>query len=256
MDRKEVLRLTEAHAKEVLSKGEPGHDWWHTRRVWQTALKIAKHKKEADLFVVQLGALLHDIADWKFHKKGSKTEKALIRDWLNKMGAEKDTIDKVSYVVEAVTFKGAKAKDEVSSIEAAIVQDADRLDALGAIGVARAFGYGGYKMRPMYDPAEKIHYHRSFRSYKTAQSKSTVNHFYEKLLLLRSRMKTKEGQRIAKERDTFCNDISPQKPSVAVLVFMAHLRKVLILGQVYTIHIVLPLAANAAIGKFFKVKDR
>lgn len=203
MDKEKILKLTKIHTRKILSNGEPGHDWWHTYRVWRTSLKIAKHEKGVDLFVVQLGALLHDIADWKFHKNEAKSEGAVIRDWLIKMDVEKGVTDKVCRIVESVTFKGAEVKDKVSSKEAAIVQDADRLDALGAIGVARAFGYGGYKNRPMYDSREKIRYHKSFRSYKAAQSKSTVNHFYEKLLLLKARMKTKEGRRLAASRDTF-----------------------------------------------------
>lgn len=202
MSKERILALTIKRVRDASKDENAGHDWWHTYRVWKTALRIAKQEKGADLFIVQLGALLHDIADWKFTDKKTLDSKP-VNKWLEKAGADKDTVARVAYIVNVVAFKGSGVKDNVRSKEAAVIQDADRLDALGAIGVARAFGYGGYRKRPMYDPNEKIKYHRSFTSYKTNQSRSTVNHFYEKLLLLKSRMKTKEGKKLAKERDAF-----------------------------------------------------
>lgn len=205
MDRRRIIEMTAKHVRDISKTANAGHDWWHTYRVWKTALKIAEQEGKTDLFVVQLGALMHDIADWKF-SSGRVSEKVQVKKWLMKTGADKNTIAKVNYIINSVTFRGARVKDDVRNKEAAIVQDADRLDALGAIGIARAFAYGGYKRRPMYDPSEKIKLHDNFRAYRLSQSESTINHFYEKLLLLRKRMKTRTGRRIAKERDAFIRE--------------------------------------------------
>ena len=202
MDKKAIVSATARYVKRALPEGDPGHDWRHTYRVWQTALKISKQEKDTDTFAIQLGALLHDVTDWKF-SKSAKQSSTVVDDWLSKLGVDRKTVAHVNKIIEAVTFKGAGVTDKVHSREAAIVQDADRLDALGAIGIARAFGYGGYRKRAIYDPNEKVKYHKNFSAYKTSQSASTINHFYEKLLLLKKRMHTKEGKRLATERDKF-----------------------------------------------------
>jgi len=179
-----------------------GHDWWHIYRVWKTSLRIAKREKGADLFVVQLGALFHEMADWKFTGGDERSGERTARAWLEKAGADEATVARVSHIITNVSFKGAGAKDTVHGIEGRIVQDADRLDAIGAIGIARAFTYGGHRGRPIYDPRMAPKRHKTFAAYKSSESHS-INHFYEKLLLLKGRMNTREGRRLAKERDAF-----------------------------------------------------
>ncbi len=188
-----------------MQKEGSGHDWWHVYRVWKLSQKIAKEEKGADLTVVQLGALLHDIADWKFNKGDERAGKRVARKWLENIGAGPETINKVCYIVRNVSFKGAGVKDKMKSKEGKIVQDADRLDALGAIGIARTFMYGGYKRRLIYDPEYKPEKHRTFAEYKSSNS-TTINHFYEKLLLLKDRMNTRTGKRMAVERDAFMRE--------------------------------------------------
>lgn len=200
MNKEKILASTVAHVKSEMSEEGTGHDWWHVYRVWQTSLLIAKGEGGADLFIVQLGSLLHDIADWKFNDEdeGGRVAGA----WLKKAGADPETIEKVCHIVDNVSFKGARVKNKMKSKEGKIVQDADRLDALGAIGIARAFAYGGYSKRQLYDPDLKPTYHKSFETYKNNRS-TTINHFYEKALLLKGMMNTRTGKRLAKERDAF-----------------------------------------------------
>jgi uncharacterized protein len=178
-----------------------GHDWHHISRVRRTAISIGK-AEGADMLLVELGALLHDIADHKFHnhdlEEGPKQAMALITGH----GGSAELAEKVAQIVAEVSFKGAGVQTPVSSIEAAVVQDADRLDAIGAIGIARAFAYGGSKHRPLYDPDRPPAAHYNFRDYATDQG-HTINHFYEKLLLLKDRMQTETGKRMAAERHQF-----------------------------------------------------
>ncbi len=204
MDRGRILRATVSHVRKKMDGEATGHDWWHVYRVWKSSIKIARRENGADLFVVQLGALLHDIEDWKFSgdiHAGAKAAGA----WLGKNGADDKTIKNVCEIVDNVSFKGAGVKDVMKSKEGRIVQDADRLDALGAIGIARAFAYGGHKERPIYDPEVKPKYSGDFASYRKSRS-HTVNHFYEKLLLLKPRMHTHEGKRLARRRDAFMRE--------------------------------------------------
>ncbi len=196
-----IVELTAGYVKKKMSGEATGHDWWHVYRVWKTSVRIARTENEADIFVVQLGALLHDIADWKFSGDVHTGGKAA-RAWLERAGVDGKTIAGVCRIVDNVSFKGAGVKDRMKSIEGKVVQDADRLDALGAIGIARAFAYGGWKERPLYDPDVRPRHARNFASYRNSGS-HTVNHFYEKLLLLKSRMHTREGKRLARERDRF-----------------------------------------------------
>ncbi len=180
-----------------------GHDWWHVYRVWRNALYIARREKSAGIFEVQLAALLHDVADWKFSngdtEKGGRVAKSLLR----KLKVNEKTIGKVCYIVDNISFKGGFGK-VLDTKEGMIVQDADRIDALGAIGIARAFAYGGSKGRELYNPKIRPMAYKNFEHFRKAHAKSTtVNHFYEKLFLLRGQMNTKTGKEIAKEREEF-----------------------------------------------------
>jgi uncharacterized protein len=185
----------------VLGDGT-GHDWWHVWRVWQTADRLARTERKADRVVVSLGALLHDVGDWKFHGGDEEAAPREAARLLRRARAGRDVVDRVAQVCREVSFKGAGVADRPTSIEARIVQDADRLDAIGAVGVARAFAYGGAKGRLLYEPGVKPVLHGSFAAYKKSKS-HTINHFHEKLLLLKDRLHTREARRIARDRHAF-----------------------------------------------------
>ena len=197
MNKNVVIKKTADYARKKLSGESTGHDFWHVYRVWKMAVYLSK-KEKADLFVVQLAALLHDIADWKFNDN-EKEGSVLSRKWLKTLKVDNEVIDSVCDIIEGVSFKGAGVINKIKSIEGMVVQDADRLDALGAIGIARAFAYGGYKQREIYNPAIEPKLHKTFSSYKKNQSTS-INHFYEKLLLLKDLMNTKTAKNIAQSR--------------------------------------------------------
>ncbi len=201
MNRESIINQTITFVKQQLKGDSTGHDWWHVHRVWKMAVGLAE-QEGADLFVVQLAALLHDIADWKFHDGDVSKGEIIAREWLESLGVEENVMSHVCQIVRDTTFKGAGVITNMQTIEGKVVQDADRLDALGAIGIARAFAYGGYKGREMYNPEIEPVFHHSFEQYKTSQS-TTVNHFREKLLLLKDRMNTASAQRIAEERHLF-----------------------------------------------------
>lgn len=194
-----IIKSTVAYVKKTTS--DSSHDWWHVYRVWKTAIKIAK-KERADLFVVQLAALLHDIADWKFHGGNEEVGPQMAREWLKKLGVNENTIDHVCQIIKDMPFKGAGVATPMRTLEGMVVQDADRLDALGAIGIARTFAYGGHKGREIYNPEIKPKTHKSFEQYKSSKG-STINHFYEKLLLLKDRMNTRTAKKIAEKRHKF-----------------------------------------------------
>lgn len=179
-----------------------GHDWWHTYRVWQMA-KYLNGKEKADFFVVELGALLHDIADWKFHSGDDTAGPKAAKKILNKIKVSKETTEKICEIITHTSYKGAGVKTAMDTLEGKIVQDADRLDAIGAVGIARAFAFGGHAKRAIYDPANKPRLHKTAKQYKKTQSGTSINHFYEKLLLLKDRMNTKTGKKIAVERHKF-----------------------------------------------------
>ena len=197
----EIVQRTESYVHSQLSDESSGHDWWHIHRVWQTAKKLAE-KENADQFIVQLAALLHDIADWKFYNGNEDIGQQKARAWLEQLKLDEKTISHVCQIIKDISFKGAHVITTMKSKEGMIVQDADRLDALGAIGIARAFAYGGHKGREMYNPSVKPELHISFDQYKKKQS-HTINHFYEKLLLLKERMNTEAAKTIAEERHKF-----------------------------------------------------
>lgn len=178
-----------------------GHDWHHIERVFRMSLILAG-KENADTFICALGALLHDIADHKFHPDDLGKNQRDAKAMMQKYAVDEKSIKKVIQLIGEISYKGAGVATPVSTMEAACVQDADRLDAIGAIGIARAFAYGGSKGRPLYDPDKKPVLHKDFDSYRKDEG-HTINHFYEKLLLLRNRMNTTEGKRIADERHAF-----------------------------------------------------
>jgi uncharacterized protein len=195
----QVLKQTEEYVRKTLEGEGSGHDWWHIQRVRNNALHIGK-EENADLFVVELVALLHDIADWKSHEE--KAGPVAARAWLEKLGVDESIISHVCDIIAHMSFKGAGVKSELHSKEGKVVQDADRLDALGAIGIARCFAYGGNKQREIYNPNIKPALHQTAEEYKNNKGTS-INHFYEKLLLLKDRMNTAAGKKLAEERHKF-----------------------------------------------------
>mgnify|MGYP001180932514 CR=1 FL=1 len=194
----EAIRLTENYVRNLFENDFSGHDWWHINRVRNLALKIAG-KEVGDRFVIEMSALLHDVDDWKINNE-ENSSKAL--EWLKIIKVPDFISKRILDVIGQVSFKGAGVKNEAVSIEAKIVQDADRLDAIGAIGIARTFAYGGSKQRPIYLPEIKPELHINFESYKKTTA-PTINHFYEKLLLLKNRLNTNTAIEIAKNRHTF-----------------------------------------------------
>jgi uncharacterized protein len=197
----EWITRTEAYVREKLPIDATGHDWHHVFRVRRNALAIGR-TESVDLLVVELAALLHDIADHKFHGGDETAGPRTARQWLESLQAPEDLIEQVCQIIARLSFKGAAVAQEPLSLEGMVVQDADRLDALGAIGIARAFSYGGAKGRPLYDPAVPPEQHASFEAYKKGAG-PTLNHFYEKLLLLKDRFNTAAGRRLAEERHGF-----------------------------------------------------
>ncbi len=196
-----VIEKTVDFVKKELAGAESGHDWWHIFRVWKLAVRIAK-EENADIFVINLGALLHDIADAKFHDGDETVGPKKAEIFLQSQNLPEETINKILNIIRYVSFKNRDEKPDDDSIELRIVQDADRLDALGAIGIARAFSYGGFKNREMYNPDIPYKQGMSSAEYKKSTS-TTINHFYEKLLLLREMMYTKTGKHLAAERHRF-----------------------------------------------------
>jgi uncharacterized protein len=198
MNKAQIIEAASLKIKELLGSDGAGHDWWHIYRVVKLANRI-NESEGADPFVVELAAWLHDIADHKFHGGDEMAGAREARKWMLQHELPEDVIEKVSTIIREISFKGAHVKTPMSSLEGMIVQDADRLDAIGAIGIARTFAYGGSKGRLMYDPENKPEMHQDFERYKNSTA-PTINHFYEKLLLLKERMNTKKGKEMAEER--------------------------------------------------------
>lgn len=201
MSKQDLVKLTVAHVKKKFIDDTSGHDWWHMYRVWKMAEHITKSEEGVDKTVVELGALLHDIADFKFHDGDIEAGPREARKWLESIGAPPKTITHVEDIVRNVSFKGAKVKNNLSTKEGQIVHDADKLDAIGAIGIARVFSYAGFNGNVMFDPDIKPTLHSSFEQYKSMKP-TAINHFYEKILLLKDRMYTKTGKEIAEHRHT------------------------------------------------------
>lgn len=200
-DQAALIARTAAYVEATLANAEGGHDWWHIHRVWTNAQVIAQNE-EADHLVVELAALLHDIADSKFHDGDEEIGPRTARTWLESQDLDPDTIHHVVQIIRHISFKGGHTEGAFHSPELAVVQDADRLDALGAIGIARAFNYGGHKGRGLYDPAIPPNLRMTKEEYK-ASATPTINHFYEKLLLLKDRMNTETGRKMAEDRHRF-----------------------------------------------------
>lgn len=196
-----LIDKTISFVKEKLKDAEAGHDWFHMQRVYKNALLIADGE-QCDLDVVKLGALLHDIADSKFHNGDESIGPKVAREFLESQNASEGIIVHVVNIIENISFKGGNFEKKFTSKELEIVQDADRLDALGAIGIARTFNYGGFKNRPLYNPEIAPNLNMSKEEYKNSES-PTLNHFYEKLLLLKDKMNTETGKKIAEERHRF-----------------------------------------------------
>jgi uncharacterized protein len=194
----DLINKTILFVKEKLANAEGGHDWFHIQRVYKNALLIA-NRETGDETVIKLGALLHDIADSKFHGGDEDLGPKVAREFLEKEAVSEEIIIHVIAIIKNISFKGGNTEKTFSSVELDIVQDADRLDAIGAIGIARAFNYGGFKDRALYNPQVAPNLHMSKEEYKNSQT-PTINHFYEKLLLLKDKMNTETGKQIAKER--------------------------------------------------------
>ena len=204
MSPSDLIDRTAQHVRTVLSSDGTGHDWWHVYRVWKMAQRIGQ-AEGADLLVVELAALLHDIADWKLHGGDVSVGPKMAKDWLDSLGLDPGMTDHIGQIIANISFKGAAVEQPPLSLEGQVVQDADRLDAMGAIGIARAFAYGGAKGRAIYDPAVQPTEHRTAESYLKCGGTS-VNHFYEKLLLLKDRMNTATGKAMAEDRHRFMEE--------------------------------------------------
>ena len=204
----DIIERTIAYVKQELVHAEGGHDWFHIERVWKCARTIAQ-TENATTLVVELGALLHDIADSKFNGGDEEIGPQKAAAFLQSEGLDVATIDSVVYIVRSISFKGGKQDLLHRTIELDIVQDADRLDAIGAIGIARAFNYGGFKNRELYNPNIKPNLNMSKEEYKNSNA-PTLNHFYEKLLLLKDLMNTKTGKQLANQRHQFLEQFLSQ----------------------------------------------
>lgn len=198
-----IINKTITFVKQTLKNAEGGHDWFHIERVYKNSLQIAK-QEPVDVFIVSLGALLHDIADSKFHNGNETIGPKIAREFLFKMNIDSTVIEHVIAIIENISFKSSLmgSSKKFNSKELDVVQDADRLDAIGAIGIARTFNYGGFKNRAIYNPEIKPDLNMTKDAYK-ASTAPTINHFYEKLLLLKDKMNTKTGKNLAEQRHKF-----------------------------------------------------
>ncbi|WP_395805337.1 HD domain-containing protein [Daejeonella sp.] len=198
---KDIINQTVQFVKESLQGAETGHDWWHIERVWNNAKLLIK-SEDVDPFIVELAALLHDIADSKFNNGDEEIGPKKAGEFLNSIGVEDEIIIHIQQIIRNMSFKASLGTLNFTSKEMEVVQDADRLDAIGAIGIARAFTYGGFKNRELYNPEIPPALNMSKKEYKSSTA-PTINHFYEKLLLLKDKMNTQTGLRIAEERHKF-----------------------------------------------------
>ena len=201
MNEELIIEKTRDFVKANLDGEGSGHDWWHIHKVWKNACNIGS-KENADMYVIQLAALLHDIADWKFHADTEGPRVA--REHLEKLGVSEEIIEHVCKIINTLSFKGIGSEKIMKTKEGMVVRDADRLEALGAIGIARCFAYGGYKGNPIYVPSVKPRRDLIFEEYK--RETSQINHFYEKLLLLKDLMLTDTGKKLALKRHKFMED--------------------------------------------------
>lgn len=198
---KSPIEQTAEFVKDSLRNAEGGHDWWHIYRVWQSAKTIAA-KENVNMEVVELAALLHDIADSKFHNGDEEIGPQKAADFLLSISVDLETVHHVQEIIRNISYKTSFEGAPFTSIELEVVQDADRLDAIGAMGIARAFSYGGFKQREFYNPDIPANLNMSKEEYKTSNA-PTINHFYEKLLLLKDKMNTQTGRELAMQRHLF-----------------------------------------------------
>jgi len=208
MDHSTVINNAVQFVKDTLQNAEGGHDWWHIHRVWTNARLIAQ-TEDVDMLTVELAALLHDIADSKFNNGDEEIGPAIAGEYLTSIDIHPATIRHVKNIIRYMSFKAGFDEPVFHSPELAVVQDADRLDAIGAIGIARAFSYGGFKGRELYNPEVKPDPNLSKEAYKNSTT-PTINHFYEKLLLLKDKMNTETGKRLAAQRHQFMEDYLKQ----------------------------------------------
>ncbi len=201
MDSKIIIKDTVDFVKDTLAGAEGGHDWWHIHRVWNLSRHIG-WSENVDMPIVELGALLHDIADSKFNDGDEEVGPRKALEFLQSQGVERGIIDHIVNIIVNVSFKGGNHDQKFRSPELDVIQDADRLDAIGAIGIARTFNYGGHKNRELYNPGIKPNLNMTKEEYKNSIA-PTINHFYEKLLLLKDRMNTTTGRKMAEHRHKF-----------------------------------------------------
>lgn len=201
MNQEAIIKKTIDFVKEVLADAEGGHDWWHIHRVWKLSKNIAQ-TEDVDTFIVELGALLHDIADSKFYEGNEEIGPRKAREFLSSLKVQEEVIIQIENIISNISFKGGKHTQKFKSPELDVIQDADRLDAIGAIGIARTFNYGGHKGREIYNPEIKPNLNMTKEEYKK-NNVPTLNHFYEKLLLLKDRMNTSTGKSMAEHRHKF-----------------------------------------------------
>lgn len=209
MDQEKIIKNTVQFVKETLRDAEGGHDWFHIQRVWNNAKLISKGE-DVDLFIVELGALLHDIADAKFYDGDESVGPKKARKFLEDQKVSEEVILHIENIIKHISYKSSLSNEvDFNSPELSVVQDADRLDAIGAIGIARCFNYGGFKNRVLYDPTISPNLHMTKEEYKKSAS-PTINHFYEKLLLLKDKMNTETGKQIAENRHKYMEDFLTQ----------------------------------------------
>lgn len=197
----DIIERTVAFVQHTLSGAESGHDWWHILRVWNNT-KLILQTEQADPLICELAALLHDIADSKFHNGDESIGPRIAGEFLRKEGVDSAIIEHVQQIILNMSFKASLGEITFDSPELRVVRDADRLDAIGAIGIARAFNYGGFKNREIYNPTIPAEQNISKEAYKNTTA-PTINHFYEKLLLLQDKMHTETAKRIAAQRHQY-----------------------------------------------------
>lgn len=198
LNHKQIIDFTAEFVKDELKDAEGGHDWYHIKRVWKNALYIAKQEEKGNLLVIELAALLHDIADAKFHNGDETIGPRKAKKFLLSIYVPVDVIEDVINIIENISFRKRHSSSEYNSVELEIVQDADRLDAIGAIGIARVFNFGGFKHRPLYEPSNAVTQNGNGNAHR-----HTIGHFYDKLLLLSGMMNTLTGKKLAEERHQF-----------------------------------------------------
>ncbi len=218
-----IIQNTVAFVKQTLAGAEGGHDWYHIERVWNTARYIREQEGSGDLLTIELAALLHDISDAKFNGGDDEMGSRLASNFLLEQGVDQEIQEHIRDIIQHVSYKGGFSQEKISSIEFHIVQDADRLDAIGAIGIARAFNYGGFKNRPIHNPEKPLQEYQDSKAYHRSDA-PTINHFYEKLLKLKDLINTSTGLKMAEERhaymlqflDRFFNEWDPGKPKSGI----------------------------------------